>query len=154
MLAKNRFDCSNSSSVSLLFRSLMFFKVAIRFDYVLRDTGLAQGTNDQAGQDAFNEAVVKANQTRNEIYGGLQQVNWGDFLVSSGLELKDRNVDNFNLGQVEAYCSENGAVVRKCGQNDQQCSQLEGEITKCSKSVNVFNRTSCLIISQKQNCKN
>lgn len=117
---------------------LHFYKVIIKYDYIIRDTGLTEGTNDQAGQDEFKEAVVKANQTRTDIYNGLKQINWAEFKASSGLELKDGNVDNFNLGQVEAYCSENGAVVReKCGQFDFQCSTPLG--IKCSKSVYEFN---------------
>ena len=48
---------------------------------------------------------------RTEVKDGLQTVNWVDFKSSSGLELKDYNVDNFKLGPAETYCSEDGAVV-------------------------------------------
>lgn len=68
-------------------------------------------------------------------------MDWGGFQASSGLELKDKNVDNFNLGEVEAYCSADGAVVRKCDEADYNncanppcmCTKTEGTITKCSK---------------------
>ena len=121
------------------------FKVTIRYDFLIKDTGLTPGTNDQAGQDAFNAAKANAENTRTDIFNSLKSVNWGDFQASSGLELKDNNVDNFNLGQVEAYCSEDGAVVKKCDEMDLancknpqmpcQCSKDKGAVTKCSKYI-------------------
>ena len=115
-------------------------KVTVKYDYIIRDTNLTEGTNDQAGQDAYYQEKVKANQTRTDIYNSLGNVDWGEFQSSSGLELKDKNVDNFNLGEVEAYCSEKGAVVRKCdeadlncGQESCKCTKDEGNVTKCSK---------------------
>jgi len=106
----------------------------------MKDTGLPQGTNDQAGQDAFNQKKQEAEQTRTNIYNSLKNVNWGEFQASSGLELKDRDVDNFNLGQVDAYCSENGAVVKRCDPSDLNCwnppchcSKDSGSLSKCSK---------------------
>ena len=115
------------------FVSSINYKVTIRYDYVFQNTSLTSGTNDQAGQDAFNSEKEKANQTRTDIYNSLKTVNWGEFQASSGLELKDKNVDNFNLGEVEAYCSADGAVVRKCEKADSQCTKTTGTITKCSK---------------------
>ena len=107
------------------------------------NTGLPAGTTDQAGQTNFNNAKSDAEKKRTSIYNSLKTVNWGSFQTESGLELKDGNVDNFNLGQVEAYCSENGAVVRKCTERDLNCfqkhcscSKKEGTITKCSEYIN------------------
>lgn len=105
-------------------------------------TGLPAGTTDQAGQTNFNNAKSDAENTRTKIYDSLKTVNWGSFQAQSGLELKDGNVDNFNLGKVEAYCSENGAVVRKCTDADLNCwnppcscNKKEGTITKCSEYI-------------------
>ena len=67
------------------------------------------------------------------MYNGLLTVNWVEYKASSGLELKDYDVDNFNLGPVEAYCSEDGAVVEKCDSVDGTCNQDTGSVTKCSK---------------------
>ena len=119
-------------------------KVTFNYDYIDKDTGLTQGTNDQAGQDAFNKKKVEMETQRTQVYDGLKKINWGEFQASSGLELKDKNVDNFNLGPVEAYCSEEGAVVKKCSEADIKCndppckcSQDTGSITKCSKCANM-----------------
>lgn len=111
------------------------FKVTIKYDYIKRDTGLTQGTNDQAGQDAYNQAKQDAETERTEVYDGLQTVNWVEYQASSGLELKDQNVDNFNLGPVEAYCSEDGAIVEKCEPSDVTCNKDTGSVTKCSKYI-------------------
>ena len=118
-------------------------KVTFNYDYIDKDTGLTQGTNDKAGQDAFNVQKTKVEKSRTEVYDGLKQIKWGEFQASSGLELKDKNVDNFNLGPVEAYCSEDGAVVKKCSEIDLQCNDPPckcnkdtGSITKCSKYAN------------------
>ena len=115
-------------------------KVTFNYDYIEKDTGLTQGTNDKAGQDAFNAQKAKMEKSRTEVYDGLKLINWGEFQASSGLELKDKNVDNFNLGPVEAYCSEDGAVVKKCSEVDLncfdppcKCNKDSGSITKCSK---------------------
>ena len=106
------------------------------------NTGLPAGTTDQAGQTNFNNAKSEAEKNRTKIYDSLKTVNWGSFQSESGLELKDSNVDNFNLGHVEAYCSENGAVVRKCTEADLNCwrkpcscNKKEGTITKCSEYI-------------------
>ena len=106
------------------------------------NTGLPAGTTDQAGQTNFNNAKSDAEKSRTKIYDSLKTVNWGSFQAQSGLELKDGNVDNFNLGKVEAYCSENGAVVRKCTDADLNCwnppcscNKKEGTITKCSEYI-------------------
>ena len=109
------------------------FKVTFRYTYINRDTGLAQGTNDQEGQDAFNQEKANNEQDRTDVYQGFQTVNWAEYQASSGLELKDYNVDNLNIGPVEAYCSEDGAVVRKCESRDSSCNKDTGSITKCSK---------------------
>ena len=109
------------------------FKVNIRYDYIKKDTGLTQGTNDQAGQDAFNQQKVQVETERTEVQNGLKTVNWVDFKSSSGLELKDYNVDNFDLKPAEAYCSEDGAVVEKCDSVVGACNQDTGSVTKCSK---------------------
>ena len=120
-------------------------KVTFNYDYIEKDTGLTQGTNDQAGQNAFNEQKAKMETSRTEVYEGLKLINWGEFQASSGLELKDKNVDNFNLGPVEAYCSEDGAVVKKCSQADLNCfdppctcNKDTGSVTKCSKYANTL----------------
>ena len=114
----------------------------MKYDYVIPDTNLNADTNDQAGQDAFNEAKTNAAATRNDLYSNLQSTDWGAYKASSGLELPDGNVDNFNLRQPEAYCSEHGAVVRKCNEADLNCNsdtgycpcaKTTGSITKCSK---------------------
>jgi len=112
--------------------------VTFSYDYIKRDTGLAQGTNDQAGQDAFNQEKADNEQSRTEVYEGFESVNWSEYQASSGLELKDNNVENINLGPVEAYCSEDGAVVRKCESSDISCNKDTGSITKCSKYTVVF----------------
>ncbi|KAL9972183.1 hypothetical protein ACROYT_G018440 [Oculina patagonica] len=108
-------------------------EVTIKYDYIKRDTGLTQGTNDQAGQDAYNQAKQDAETERTEVYDGLQTVNWVEYQASSGLELKDQNVDNFNLGPVEAYCSEDGAIVEKCEPSDVTCNKDTGSVTKCTR---------------------
>ena len=108
-------------------------KVTLRYTYIKRDTGLTQGTNDQAGQDAFNQVKANNEQSRTEVYEGFEKVNWAEYKASSGLELKDNNVENLNIGPVEAYCSEDGAVVRKCESSDSSCNKDTGSITKCSK---------------------
>jgi len=120
------------------------FKVTFNYDYIEKDTGLAQGTNDKAGQDAFNQKKAAMETSRTEVYDGLKTINWVEFQASSGLQLKDNNVENFNLGPVEAYCSEDGAVVKKCSEDDLncfeppcKCNQDTGSITKCSKYANM-----------------
>ena len=119
-------------------------KVTFNYDYIEKDTGLTQGTNDNAGQVAFNTEKAKLEQSRTDVYNGLKKINWAEFQASSGLELKDNNVDNFNLGPVEAYCSEDGAVVKKCTEEDIncfeppcKCNKDTGSITKCSKCANM-----------------
>ena len=128
-----------------------YFQVTIRYNFIIKDTGLTPGTNDQAGQDAYNAAKANAEKTRTDIDNSLRTVNWGDFQASSGLELKDNNVDNFNLGQVEAYCSEDGAVIKKCDQADLncwnppcKCNKDAGSITKCSKYIKAFGKSRLL----------
>ena len=130
---------------------LFYCKATIRYNFIFDHAGLTPGTNDQAGQDAFNNAKAKAEETRTDIYNSLKTVNWGDFQASSGLELKDRNVDNFNLGQVEAYCSEDGAVIKKCDQADLncwnppcKCNKDAGSITKCSKYIKALDKSRLL----------
>ena len=122
--------------------SISRFKVSIRYDYLDKDTGLTPGTNDQAGQTAFNNAKAKVEQSRTEVYNSLQTINWAEFQASSGLDLKDKDVKNFNLGPVEAYCSEDGAVVKKCDEADIncftppcRCNKDTGTVTKCSKGT-------------------
>jgi len=112
--------------------------VTFNYNYIKRDTGLEQGTNDQAGQDAFNQEKADNEQSRTEVYEGFETVNWSEYQASSGLELKDYNVANINLGPVEAYCSEDGAVVRKCESSDTSCNKDIVSITKCSKHTIVF----------------
>jgi len=120
------------------FDSLSDFKVSCKYNFIERDTGLAQGTNDDAGQDAFNEAKANYESLRTEVYEGFEKVNWSEYQASSGLELKDNNVENINIGPVEAYCSEDGAVVRKCESSDSSCNKDTGSITKCSKYTIAF----------------
>lgn len=120
------------------FDSLSDSKVSFKYDFIKRDTGLVQGTNDDAGQDAFNEAIANYESLRTEVYEGFEEVNWSEYQASSGLELKDNNVENINLGPVEAYCSEDGAVVRKCESSDSSCNKDTGSITKCSKYTIAF----------------
>lgn len=111
----------------------LFSQVNIRYTHVFPKTNISEGLEGQAGQDAFNREKVKANETRNELYNRLKTVNWFSYQASTGLELKDKDVSNFNLGQVEAYCSADGAVVRKCDKGATSCNKKEGEVTKCSK---------------------
>lgn len=120
------------------FDSLSDSKVSCKYNFIKRDTGLVQGTNDDAGQDAFNEAIANYESLRTEVYEGFEEVNWSEYQASSGLELKDNNVENINLGPVEAYCSEDGAVVRKCESSDSSCNKDTGSITKCSKYTIAF----------------
>ena len=117
--------------------------MTFRYTYIKRDTGLAQGTNDQAGQDAFNQEKANNEQDRTDVYQSFETVNWSEYQASSGLELIDYSVENLNIGPVEAYCSEDGAVVRKCESSDTSCNKDTGSITKCSKySVVLSNCTS------------
>ena len=122
--------------------------MTFQYTYIKRDTGLAQGTNDQAGQDAFNQEKADNEQSRTEVYEGFEKVNWSEYQASSGLELKDNNVENINLGPVEAYCSEDGAVVRKCESSDTSCNKDTGSITKCSKYTLVF----AIVVWRKELC--
>ena len=116
------------------------FKVTIKYEYIFPDVNLPEGTNDQAGQDAFYREKVKASETRDQVYNDLDAYDWYDYQASTGLELKDKNVENFNIGEVDAYCSGKGAVVRKCDEADLNCdddfcpcNKKEGNVTKCSK---------------------
>lgn len=120
-------------------------KVTFNYEYTKKDTGLTQGTNDNTGQAAYNTEKAKLETSRTEVYNGLNLINWGQYQASSGLELVDKNVDNFNLGPVEAYCSESGAVVKKCSQADIncfdppcKCNKDTGDVTKCSKYTNML----------------
>ena len=116
------------------------FKVTIKYTYIDKETGLAPGTTDQAGQDGFNAQKAKVENQRTDVYNGLKKVNWVQYNADTGLQLPDNNVDNFNLGHAEAYCSENGAVVKKCSQADIncflppcKCNGDSGAVTRCSK---------------------
>ena len=118
------------------------FKVSIKYDYVKKDTGLTQGTNDQAGQDAFNKEKASLETFRTDVDTSVKNANWREFQSTSNLELQDYDTKNYNLGPVEAYCSEEGAVVRKCDQADLncatppcKCAKTTGSITKCSKYI-------------------
>ena len=124
----------------ILLSCFHLFKVTCKHNHIFSDVNLPEGTNDQAGQDAFNGEKVKASETRNQVYNDLDAYDWYGFQASTGLELKDKNVENFNVGEVDAYCSGKGAVVRKCDEADLNCNKdscpcnkKEGEITKCSK---------------------
>ena len=120
-------------------------KVNIKYTYIFPENNITEGLSGQAARDAFYQAKVKANETRTEIYNNLNNVNWNDFQASSGLELVDKNVDNFNLAPVDAYCSNSGAVVRKCderdlncfGQESCPCNKKEGNVTRCSKCIHM-----------------
>lgn len=81
-------------------------------------------------------------QSRTDVYNGLLQVNWAEYKASSGLELKGYNVDNFNLGPVEAYCSEEGAVVKKCETADLNCFAAPGTSCKCNKDTGAITKCS------------
>ena len=112
----------------------------MKYEYIFPDVNLPGGTNDQAGQDAFYREKVKASETRDQVYNDLDAYDWYDYQASTGLELKDKNVENLNIGEVDAYCSGKGAVVRKCDEADLNCaedtcpcSKQEGNVTKCSK---------------------
>ena len=114
-------------------------QVTIQYEFVITDPNLAPGTNDKAGQDAFIQAKGKAENTRTEIKDGVQKINWGEFHAQSGLELKDDDPNNFNIKPVDAYCSNEGAVVKRCEDFEFncwnppcQCSKDTGTITKCS----------------------
>lgn len=72
---------------------------------------------------------------RIEVYDGFKLINWGEFQVLLGLELKDKNVDNFNFGLVEVYCLEDGVVVKKCFEVDFNCFDL---LCKCNKDLGLI----------------
>ncbi|KAJ7352839.1 Putative ephrin-receptor like, partial [Desmophyllum pertusum] len=115
-------------------------EVSIKYDYVKKDTGLTQGTNDQAGQDAFNKEKASLETFRTDVDTSVKNANWREFQSTSNLELQDYDTKNYNLGPVEAYCSEEGAVVRKCDQADLncatppcKCAKTTGSITKCTR---------------------
>ena len=116
------------------------FKVSIRYDYIKKFTD--QESNDQAGQDAFNKEKAILETFRTEVDTSVKKADWRGFYATSKLELKDYDAKNYNLGPVEAYCSEDGAVVRKCNEADLncsdppcKCSKNTGTITKCSKCI-------------------
>ena len=115
-------------------------QVTFNYVYVNKETGLPEGTNDQGGQDAYNAEKVKMEQSLTEVENGFKNVNWAEYHASSGLQLKDNDVANLNLGPVDAYCSEDGAVVKKCDDADIncfdppcKCNKDTGSVTKCSK---------------------
>ena len=119
-------------------------QVTIQYEFVIEDTGLVPGTNDKAGQDAFIQAKSKAESTRNEIKNGVKQIDWRAFDAKSGLELKGNDPENFNVGPVDAYCSTEGAVVKRCEDWDLNCwdppcscSKDEGPMTKCSEYLDL-----------------
>ncbi|XP_074620011.1 sushi, von Willebrand factor type A, EGF and pentraxin domain-containing protein 1-like [Acropora palmata] len=125
--------CGNVTTPVRRRRRSTTMEVNIRYTHVFPKTNISEGLEGQAGQDAFNREKVKANETRNEVYNRLKTVNWFNYQASTGLELKDKDVSNFNLGQVEAYCSADGAVVRKCDKGATSCNKKEGEVTKCTR---------------------
>ncbi|XP_078371653.1 sushi, von Willebrand factor type A, EGF and pentraxin domain-containing protein 1-like [Oculina patagonica] len=136
-------------------------EVTFRYTHVKKDTGLTSGTNDQAGQDAFNTAKQNMEQERTDVDNGLKQVNWVEYKASSGLELKNMDLANLNLGPVEAYCSDDGAVVKKCDDVDLQCwnppcrcNKDTGSVTKCTRcpvgTYYDFNADDCLLCPEGQ----
>ncbi|XP_068719978.1 sushi, von Willebrand factor type A, EGF and pentraxin domain-containing protein 1-like [Montipora capricornis] len=132
--------CGNVTQVARRRRRSTVREVSIKYTYIFPENNITEGLSGQAARDAFYQAKVKANETRTEIYNNLNNVNWHDFQASSGLELVDYNVDNFNLAPVDAYCSNSGAVVRKCDERDLSCSgqgscpcnKKEGNVTRCT----------------------
>lgn len=93
---------------------------------------------------------------RTQVVDGLKQVNWVEYKTNTGLELIDYNVDNFNLGHAEAFCSDDGAVVKKCTTADYNCSEPPckcvgdtGDVTKCTRCpVGTYysaNKDDCLL---------
>ena len=115
-------------------------EVNIRFEYINKDTGLKQHVDDQNSQNDFN---AKKQEVQTDVIDVAQKslenpTAWNEFKVTSGLELNGK----FRLKNVDAYCSEDGAVVRKCDDFDvnwatgeYQCNKQSGSITKCSKSM-------------------
>ena len=112
-------------------------EVNIRFEYVNKETGLKQHVDDQNSQNDFN---AKKQEVQRDVIDGAQKslenpTAWNDFKVTSGLELKG----SYHLGSADAYCSEDGAVVRKCdswdvnwANGEYKCNKQSGSITKCS----------------------
>ncbi|KAK3736370.1 hypothetical protein QZH41_006145 [Actinostola sp. cb2023] len=98
---------------------------------------------DQAKPDpnAYNNCSftikVTVEKKRKEVYKSLQNIDWNAFKVKSGLDLGG-GADKFNLKHADGYCSEEGAVVRKCTSYQEKyqkkCNFDKGEITKCKLS--------------------
>lgn len=132
-------------------------QVIIQYESIITDPTLVPGTNDKAGQDAFIAAKAKAEKDTAGIKDGLKKIDWQAFEAKSGLQLKDNDPENFNVGVVDAYCSNEGAVVKRCEDFDLNCwdppcgcSKDEGPMTKCSEyleltdNLDAFNQ-SCSI---------
>ena len=113
-------------------------EVNIRFEYVNKDTGLKQQVDDQNSQNAYN---AKKQEVQTDVIDETAKklenpTAWNEFKVTSGLELKDP----YRLENADAYCSEDGAVVRKCeswdvnwATGEYKCNKPSGSVTKCSK---------------------
>lgn len=93
------------------------------------------GSDDEANQKKFDISKSEVEKKRQEVYNALNKVDWNAFKVKTGLDLNG-GAEKFNLKHADGYCSETGAVVRKCKAFELQwfkkCNQDKGEITKCS----------------------
>uniref|UniRef100_A0A6P8IYU7 Sushi, von Willebrand factor type A, EGF and pentraxin domain-containing protein 1-like n=1 Tax=Actinia tenebrosa TaxID=6105 RepID=A0A6P8IYU7_ACTTE len=109
-------------------------QVYFEVTYVEKSNQIQAGSDDFGNQDKFKVFKQEVDKKRDEVYRSLQKVNWGAFNTKTGLDLG--GINRFNLKQAEGYCSEEGAVVRKCTKDQLQyypkrCNFDKGDITKC-----------------------
>jgi hypothetical protein len=114
----------------------LFSKVYFDLKYVEKSSQVQAGSDDTSNQDKYNVLKTEVEKKRAEVYTSLQKINWGAFNTKTGLDLGG-GADKFNLKHADAYCSEEGAVVRKCTKQQltgyqKKCNFEKGEITKCS----------------------
>lgn len=134
--------CGKTSAADKRRRRANTREVNVRFDYVNKETNLPQHADDKSSQDAYTSKKqdVQVSVINDVASKTSNQKMWNEFKVSSGLELKD----SFKIKDVDAYCSEDGAVVRKCDAGDVNwstgeyiCNKESGSITKCSKCLRI-----------------
>ena len=135
-----QFGCVNSFLI--FFRA---FKVSFRYVYVDRNTGVDPTAAD--AQSEFNNKKAELQPDVDKAKSSAGQIDWVQFKSESGLEIKDNDPSNFKVDDVEAYCSDDGAVVTKCDAADLncfrtnpsntscKCNKDKGSITKCSECL-------------------